>query len=129
MELTRNDHIRYECSISPSALSLNIMARWIDKFDQYGFESLYRPGRVERNRVILSRRSCGSAYEHCRRREVPTHKSRKADRKGAGGDAYYIRKLKEEVQDLRPVIHHLRDSSTKPARERVAANSPVIKNH
>lgn len=40
-----------------------------------------------------------------------------------------IRRLEEEDQDLCRIIQHLSESSAKPASEKEAATSPVIRNY
>ena len=106
------------------------MARWIGKLDQYDYEIQHRPGRVHSNADSLSRRPCEPDCRHCVNKEARMQKcSRTVVRSDLVADNKKMQELQMADRDLKPIIHAMKNSSVRPAWEKISASSPVTKNY
>lgn len=127
------------------------MARWIQKLQQYDFETEHRVGRQHLNADALSRRPCSDNDCHyCERKEIREHKNREEELQCSENPdelcqaGLVIRNLTslESVEDLslediekaqksdpeiRLILTWMNERPKKPSWQDVAPHSPMVK--
>jgi hypothetical protein len=106
------------------------MARWIGKLDQYNYDIEHRPGQVHGNADSLSRRPCEPVCQHCCKREtLSTMCSRTIVSDNQVLSEMNIEDMQSEDKDLQPIMRCMKDSSIRPAWEKISTASLITKNY
>lgn len=103
------------------------VARWLERLQEYDFESVHRAGTSHRNADALSRRPCEEDCKHCSRqegKEATVQRTTVTDDDWAGPE---MLKDQEEDPDLKHLWSWRQSSGERPSWQSVAPLSPYVK--
>lgn len=105
------------------------VARWIERLQEYDYESVHRSGTTHRNADALSRRPCPETCSHCLRHEERMGTVSRITVADDNWNPEELAKDQEEDTDLRDIMTWKRSGTERPSWQEVAPFSRKVKSY
>lgn len=105
------------------------VARWIERLQEYDYESVHRSGTTHRNADALSRRPCPDSCKHCLRHEERMDTVSRITVVDDRWTNEELAKDQEEDPDLKHLMAWKRSGTVRPSWQDVAACSRKVKSY